>query len=194
MKYFSLLFIFLFSCGGKISIECENIYVTSGIQVCTEEGLKVDSKDIDLIVKILEEETQKYYFYMKDFSKIFEEEEVVVHFIDGNLSLNCKTVKSPGNDLYSCEDWVSGVNYDGWSIYVEYYSCLGISPLGHELLHTIEYYYFGDAPQDHSTGHFFTQHALECGDPVEDTIEYRTEKRSVDEIEECEEYRDYYEN
>lgn len=149
MKLFSLLIIiFMTGCGGTFWVEeCpgEWAFNAGGIFICSEG--KLDANEIEYAVQVVEGETSLVYPEVVSLEKTLKDNEVAAYFIDENLALNCELIE---HDVYRCEDYLNGVNYGGNHLYVRYHSCLAMTSLGHELLHSIEAYYLNRFDE---TGH-----------------------------------------
>jgi len=167
MRLFFIIILFLLSgCGDDF---CEKPdFHAAGLDVCA--GKNIDPVGIELTVQTVEEKIQEVYPKVTDIVSKFEEEKILVVFIDDSLSIGCEEIEQ---DIYRCDDNIGGVTLDyGRKIYV-IYKCWGYRILGHELLHAIEYFYLSGPQGDHETPYLFNRDATNQGLSTPDMVEYK---------------------
>lgn len=160
MKYLIVLSLLLTSCGPGRVWSCD--FYTAGL--CVSSALEVDPAEIEQVVRTVEYFSNQYYD-VKNLPRMLEKHKVALYMTNQQLVDDCRDL---GADVYICDD-ISGVNFDGDQMYVEYYGgCLAWTALAHELLHSVDRYYLG-GPHGHSTPYMFD----EWGDDPNLTIERR---------------------
>ena len=188
-----LIVTFLQACGSEEL--CQNSDLKFG-GLCIQKGFDIQEEDINCMMEVIETETRYYYSEVTNIVNKFEKEKIRVEFIDGNLAMGCEKYEK---DVYECDDYISGVNYDAQMIYVSYDSCIGNTALAHELLHSIDHFYLGevfdkDESNDHSTPWLFVEYLDIEGDvDILDIIEIRIFVNLVCTLEKCQdEFKDDY--
>jgi hypothetical protein len=156
--------------------------------LCIQEGFDIQEQDINRMMEVIETETQYYYPEVVNIVDKFAEEKIRVEFIDGNLAFNCEEYE---RDVYECDDYIYGINYDSHMIYVSYNECIGNTALAHELLHSIDHFYLGakydkDKSNDHSTPWLFTEYIdIEENINILDIVEIRVAVNLMCTLEKC---------
>lgn len=181
-----LLLGFLYSCGESgdvlpIGMQC---MFASGLEICSVQPM--DPLEVDQVVQIIEEETAKTYPFVSDLRTRFAEHGVTVNIFDEDIVLHCHNINY---DVFECKD-VLGVAYNGKDIYIEYHECLEYTAFGHELLHAVEFIYFGNSQGDHDRAYMFNQRRADQGLSWNEVIEYRIDHRTFYETEGCKPYAD----
>jgi len=177
-----LLLPFLFCGCGYAEVACDYEITVSGLQFCSEVPVESQAEHIENIVRFVEEEVQAYYPEVTGIEQTFEDVGVVVHVInEGSLATGCQEID---HNIYRCENHAAGVASEhNRAIYIKGYDspgwCIGFGALGHELLHIIEYTYFGSTLGDHDREHFFVDY-LDPVEVIQATIEYKAERRAVE--------------
>jgi len=187
-----LLGIALFCCACEPTDKClEPEVYAAGMCILSEYTVNVD--EIEYTVDLLEKEVRaKGYDEVEDFAKYLDINDTHVEFIDDFLSMGCEYYE---NDVYKCDMHISGVNYGGTDIYVQYHKCLGITAFAHELLHSIEWFYLNGMVGEHMTPWFYEEYGIAANDPEiwMNTIEVRMWRFLICELDSCiDERTDYW--
>lgn len=128
--------------------------------LCIQKGYDISESDINDVISATEKETSKHYPSVINIAQTFRSEKIRVEFVDGKLAMNCDHYE---RDVYSCEEYIAGVNYDAHYIYSIYNECLADTALAHELLHSIELFYLDigfdrNENNDHNTPWLFMEY------------------------------------
>jgi len=134
--------------------------------LCIQKGFNIAKDEVETLVAVTEAEVQRYYPEVVDIKNKFKDEQIRVEFIDGLLAMDCDNYEK---DVYVCEHYIGGVNYNAHHIYVEYDECLGATALAHELLHSIDDFYLdavydNNEENDHDRPWFFTNYLDTIGE------------------------------
>jgi hypothetical protein len=182
--YILVLTLSVTACSSWYNPECLYRFNAGGLDVCSP--YYIDPVEIEQVVRITQEEVQKYYPQVTNLEDKLSLNAVIAHFVDGLLLNNCVETQIPGQ--YICDDPADGKNFFSSVILVSYRDCLGSTALAHEILHSIEFFYmlYEDINvASHMTPHLFTDWALEVKKPVLDTVEVRVRDRLRAELPSC---------
>ena len=169
-----LLFISLAITGcGQV---CNEEFFTGSINICSRLKDTPDnfSELAEKTIEIIEKEVQNYYPNVVELSKTFRDHNVSVILTNKYLVSKCDLVDVIG-EYYECEDILGGYNMQGNQIVMIYGGCPNMTILAHELLHSVEWFYFyGGIKEDHSLDHFFNKSFKIDSKERETTIETRS--------------------
>lgn len=117
---------------------------------------------------ILQDELNKHYPDIPEISTIFKESKPVVRFTQKHIATDCVEYDAH----WECKrSGIGGAAYEQGNVVVFWEHCFADSSFVHEIMHMIEYRWFGNAPEDHSRKHFFSTKS------GSDSIEYKVWRR-----------------
>lgn len=167
--------VMLTGCGN---LDCKKEFFTDSIYICSEIEDIPDNlpKLTDKTIEIVESETQKYYPKVTNLKETLKNNNVTVTIIDEVLVEDCELVGLAGK-YYRCKNVIGGFNSWGNNILISYSACPDMTILSHEILHSVESYYFDDARIDHKRDYFFNKPHPIGSEARKSTIETRANKR-----------------
>ena len=174
----------LTACGGRL-IVLDNCEYRSGITICSEG--EIFFEDVDTAIPLIENRLREVYPNVTNLANRFAKHGIWMGLIDDKLATECQEIEA---GIYRCEDYIGGVATDeGKKLYVQYRKCLAHTAFAHELLHSVEYIYFGESEGDHDAWKMFSQSAEDQGLKYWETIEYKSEVDIFNTTLGCEEFR-----
>ena len=156
--------------------ECNEEFFTGSINVCSKLEDTPDnfSELAEKTIEITEKEVQRYYPNVTELSETLNDHNVSVILTDKYLVKRCKPIDII-NEYYECEDILGGYNIRGTQIVMVYSFCPNMTILSHEILHSVEWFYFNDGiREEHSLAHFFNKPFKIGSEERETTIETRS--------------------
>lgn len=166
-----LSFLFLPSClAGQVFIDqCQEEFNAGGMYLCSEIELEdYVPQVIEDMVTATEEELQVYYPSITGLGEALENNGVKVTIIKATLAENCQPFAV---GFWRCSRTIGGFNHGGKSIAVNWTSCSSAGTLAHEILHSVEWFWFNGGTTDHSTPFLFSETA------AENSVERRVQQR-----------------
>ena len=182
MKYLVLIGVAFNLAGCMDLFHCKQRLRAGGMEFCIQYKIDVelDMENVELVVQVVEEESQAYYPQVVDFKNKLELGGTEVYVVNKNKTLVRKCDPSPVPTVHVCKERLGGINSVGSRMVImgsRIDGCINYQVLAHELLHSVQFFYAIDLFESHETPHFFKQ--TYEGDPEaqRDTIEYKTEQR-----------------